>query len=182
MTTLKILSNIYKKNYISYFWIWDNKIKINRLILIFYNIKFIFLYNKMYFFPFLNFKFLLISFFSQLNIIKKLFNLAEKTLNVWFFLKLHLIGVGYKIFYLKNILILMLNYSHIIKLKFLNFNDLHIQIETINSIVLKSINKSILGIFSSIIKLFRMHNNYDKNGIKNIYEYLKLNKLKLIKK
>ncbi|EPR56725.1 putative ribosomal protein L6 (apicoplast) [Toxoplasma gondii GT1] len=76
----------------------------------------------------------------------------------------------------------MLNYSHIIKLKFLNFTDLNIQIEAANSIILKSINKSILGIFSSIIKLFRMNNNYDKNGIKNIYEYLKLNKLKLIKK
>ncbi|PIL95819.1 putative ribosomal protein L6, partial (apicoplast) [Toxoplasma gondii COUG] len=51
MKTFKIISNIYKKNYISYFWIWDNKIKINRLILIFYNIKFILLYNNIYFFP-----------------------------------------------------------------------------------------------------------------------------------
>ncbi|PFH30595.1 putative ribosomal protein L6 (apicoplast) [Besnoitia besnoiti] len=183
MKIFKILHNtFYKKNYISYFWIWDNKTKTNRLILIFSNIKFIFLYKNTYFFPFLRFKFLLISFFSELNIIQNLFSSAEKTLNIWFFLKLHLNGVGYKILYLKNILILMLNFSHIIKFKFLNMNDIYIQIETINNLILKSMNKSMLGIFSSIIKLFRMHNNYNKNGIRNIYEYLKTNKLKIIKK
>ncbi|PHJ25374.1 ribosomal protein l6 (apicoplast) [Cystoisospora suis] len=177
-----LYKNIYKKNYIYYFWIWDKKLKINRLLFFFYKIKTIILYKNIYFFPFLKINFLLFIFSYNLNIIKKLFKLTEKILNIWFYLKLNLNGIGYKVFYLKNTLILILNYSHIIKLRFLNLNEMEIILNINNIIILKSTNKYLLGIFSYIIKLFRISNNYNKNGIRNIYEYLKINKVKILKK
>lgn len=183
MKNFKFLyNNISKKNYISYFWIWDKKIKINRLLFSFYKIKTIILYKNIFFFPFLKINFLLLIFSFHLNIIKKLFNLTEKILNIWFYLKLNLTGIGYKVFYLKNTLILILNFSHIIKLRFLNLSELEIIVNINNNIILKSTNKYLLGTFSYIIKFFRISNNYNKNGIKNIYEYLKINKVKILKK
>lgn len=177
-------NNILKKNFLSYFWVWDRKTKINKLVIKFHNIKTLLLYNNIYFIPFSKTKFLLITFSFYLNIIKKLLNLNEKALVISFYLKLSVTGIGYKIFYINKILILIINYSHIIKIKFLNQINFSVIVDNINNfIILKSPNKYLLGNFSYIIKFFRMLNCYNNTGIKNIYDYLKkTKKFKILKK
>nr|WOG35373.1 ribosomal protein L6 [Sarcocystis poephagicanis] len=170
-------NSIFKKKFFFYFWVWDEKTKLNKLLIKLYNYKILFLYKNIYILPFHKNKFILITFSSYIQIINKFWSFNKKVLIISFYLKLSITGIGYKIFYLQKILILIINYSHIIKFKFLNQKEFNIRVDNLNNfIILNSSNKELLGNFSYIVKFFRMFNCYNYTGINNIYNYFKKNK------
>ena len=97
-------------------------------------------------------------------------------------LKLEVIGIGYKIFYINNYLIFLLGYSHFIKIK-LPYSLITSVIDN-KYITIEDIKKNNLGNIMYILNNLKTLNIYKGKGVKNIYKNikLKLGKSKLLKK
>ena len=97
-------------------------------------------------------------------------------------LKLEVIGLGYKVFYINNFLIFLLGYSHFIKIK-LPYS-LIVSILDNKYIIIEDIKKNKLGNIMCILNNLKTFNIYKGKGVKNIYKNikLKLGKAKLLKK
>jgi len=97
-----------------------------------------------------------------------------------FELALKLNGVGYKAYIEKNILILNLGYSHLIK-KIIP-NDIFVKVLKNTNIVIKSCEKEKLGLFVSQLRSCRPPEPYKGKGILFENEIIKYKKGKLNKK
>lgn len=88
--------------------------------------------------------------------------------------KLELVGIGYRVSNINNILELNLGYSHNIIIEMPN----EIEIKTISDkgknplIILKSYNKELLGIVSAKIRSLRKPEPYKGKGIKYLEEFI----------
>lgn len=112
-------------------------------------------------------------------------NIKNKILvfHIQYKLSIEFIGIGYKLLLNNNFLYLMLGYSHLFKIKLPNNCSMYVD-NNKKLLYLIYSNKYILGNIFYIIKSCKKLNIYKGNGIKNIFEQikLKLGKTKNIKK
>lgn len=117
--------------------------------------KFLFLYQMIFF----NFIFCLLGVFNLYSV------------------ELHLIGIGFKINFFENNLKLTINFSHSIVLKIPNYIKIFI-LNKDTILILKGINKKLLGDLSSFFRVLRKFDIYKGKGIRYSYEILKLKEKK----
>ncbi len=87
--------------------------------------------------------------------------------------KLKVIGIGYKVFLVNNVLELFLGYSH--SVKFIIPNDIMVKIESKgNVIILESLNYELLGNISAKIRNLKPPEPYNGKGIFYFDEKIKI--------
>jgi large subunit ribosomal protein L6 len=84
--------------------------------------------------------------------------------SVGFEKKLQLVGVGYRVSVKENILILNLGFSHPIYCKIPS--DIKLELISSSEIILKSVNKELLGQFASDVRNYRKPEPYKGKGIR----------------
>lgn len=180
--------NIYKQfinlnNLFCFISILDLKTKIIYINIIYNTIyQILFLSQQIIIFP----SFFYLYLFSKKKNIINIYNKLIKNKILFYYIKYQLsiefIGIGYKFFFKKNFLYLILGYSHLIKIKFPNNCNIYINNNKIINLICS--NKYILGNLFYIIKSCNKLNIYKGKGIKNIFDQLKLKlgKIKNIKK
>ncbi|QCI26913.1 50S ribosomal protein L6 [Buchnera aphidicola (Thelaxes californica)] len=90
--------------------------------------------------------------------------------------KLLLSGVGYRVTLVKNVLHLSLGYSHIIK--YIVPNGISVVVPSQNEIVLKSIDKRLIGQVAANLRKYRIPEPYKGKGIRYENEIIRIKEAK----